>query len=788
MNRFLRSLLARRELAAWLLLSAFVCAIYLPRLGSYAFWDPWEPHYAQVAKEMADHGSWMDTWYRGQNRWWSKPILPLWLLRLSFSCFGVDTPDHPWLHFAGRLPIFLLALIGVLLTYRWVARLYDRRAGVYSSLVLATSPMYALLAHQIMFDMLFVAFCAAAVGHYFLARSDKGRPIDLILFFVLTALAFLSKWLLALFIPAGIFIIYIALRWDLPLFRRVGGWYWLGGGLVLSACTGWFFLSQSDLAFAGMLSVCVLALLLIFWMGRDAAVTACFKPRVLWIGLGLLLLLILPWHIYMMVKHGWAFVREAVIYHHFDRAAGTIGKPEGTFDVYIKQLAFASFPWIALLPAAFVKWLRWGREDLEGRGQRDLWVLLSALVPFSAFSLFQTKFHHYIFPVLPFVAVMLGVFLARMHAASERAWMRLCVMLALPISAVLLADILHDYKWFIHLFDYYYGWPLPASLDPYPAFAVLGGLWGLVLALLFFRRRIGTWIFATMTALAASVCLLLTAYILPAVTPTFTQEPIYRAYVEASGGEAPVAQYNGWLSRSVSFYFDNRAEDLSKSDQPNAEKAIQFLRRPQRSFLILGAGFGRDGKALLAELRPKVRRELGKSLYAIYDQHPFSMLVSTERDPRGAQKLKEMILESLPEGADIRRMSVDFKGRIELVGYRTSPPAVRPGDAFTVSYYFKCTAPVGEDWLVFIHGDGPQGGAHRVFGDHAPVGGLYPTSEWQPGQIIQDDYRMEVPSNYPYKGFTLWMGFWKGERRLEVAKRHQHDGNNRVRTAYIKVE
>ena len=118
---------------------------------------------------------------------------------------------------------------------------------------------------------------------------------------------------------------------------------------------------------------------------------------------------------------------------------------------------------------------------------------------------------------------------------------------------------------------------------------------------------------------------------------------------------------------------------------------------------------------------------------------------------------------------------------------RLNPPEVERGAEFTISYFFRCTAPVDEDWLVFIHGDGPQGGAHRVFGDHAPLGGLYPTSEWKVGDLVQDDYQMTVPSNYPYESFTLWMGLWKGNQRLSVAQRYAHDGDNRVRTAFVRV-
>lgn len=785
MGSRLRLWLSHPDVLRLLLLVTLTSAAYLPNLGSYAFWDPWEPHYAQVAKEMADHDTWMDPWYRGQDNWWSKPILPLWLLRASFAAFNISDPGDPWVHFAGRLPIFLMALAGILLTYGWVSRLYDRRAGLFAALVLLTTPMYALLAHQVMFDMPFVSMCAAALGYYILSRSENGRPAHVMVFYLLTALAFLSKWLLALFIPIGVVLAMTVIRMDLGFFRRIGWRQWAGCGALLAAAAAYFYLATRDVRFAGMLLLVVASFELLYLLGLDSLRQLGAGARQNLLGFGLLMLIVLPWHIFMIARHGWPFVREAVIYHHFDRAAGTIGKPEGTFDVYVKQIGFALFPWFSLLPAAVIRFLRWNASDLDGAGRRNLWVFLAAAVPYAAFSLFQTKFHHYIFPAVPFLAVMIGVFLSRMVDEDDRAWMRLLTMLSLPVGAVLLIDVLHDYQWFVHLFDYYYGYPLPPQLNPYPFFAVAGGLWLLLLAWLFFRRRIGRAAFTGMVVVAGSLCVFLTAWILPRVTRTFTQEPLYRAYMKEAGGKAPIAHFNGWLERSVSFYFDNRAADLSQADQPNVDKAIEFLRRPERSFLILGAGYGRDCKALLADLRPHVQRRLNRSLYVVFDQHPFSCLVSTERDPEGERRVQESLLRELPAGA--HPMDVDFEGKIRLVGYQLEPEEVPRGESFRISYFFRCTAPVNDDWLVFIHGDGPQGGAHRVFGDHAPLGGLYPTSEWKVGDLVRDEYEMSVPANYPYEGFTLWMGFWKGNIRLPVSQKYAHDGDNRVRSAYVRV-
>jgi hypothetical protein len=40
----LRQLLSNRDFLVILFLVAYTSLIYLPSIGSYAFWDPWEPH------------------------------------------------------------------------------------------------------------------------------------------------------------------------------------------------------------------------------------------------------------------------------------------------------------------------------------------------------------------------------------------------------------------------------------------------------------------------------------------------------------------------------------------------------------------------------------------------------------------------------------------------------------------------------------------------------------------------------------------------------------------------
>src|SRR5213078_2545154 len=64
-----------------------------------------------------------------------RPQLPFTSIAFGFKTFGL----HEW---AGRAPLALWGLVGVFVTYAFVTRLIDRRAGVFSAVALTTMPLY----------------------------------------------------------------------------------------------------------------------------------------------------------------------------------------------------------------------------------------------------------------------------------------------------------------------------------------------------------------------------------------------------------------------------------------------------------------------------------------------------------------------------------------------------------------------------------------------------------------------------------------------------------------------
>jgi 4-amino-4-deoxy-L-arabinose transferase-like glycosyltransferase len=70
--------------------------IYVPVMGSYGMFDPWETHYTEVARQFMENDDWLSTrWHNGtgpegysERNFWSKPVGSFWLSGLSLKIFG----------------------------------------------------------------------------------------------------------------------------------------------------------------------------------------------------------------------------------------------------------------------------------------------------------------------------------------------------------------------------------------------------------------------------------------------------------------------------------------------------------------------------------------------------------------------------------------------------------------------------------------------------------------------------------------------------------------------------
>ncbi len=121
--------------------------------------------------------------------------------------------------------------------------------------------------------------------------------------------------------------------------------------------------------------------------------------------------------------------------------------------------------------------------------------------------------------------------------------------------------------------------------------------------------------------------------------------------------------------------------------------------------------------------------------------------------------------------ATARPTEAHWAGQIRLRAYRlvlaqgrgnaqTPRKAVlAPGDAITLTLFWEALQPPGGDYTVFIHLIAPDG---RVVAqrDSRPLGGSYPTSEWQPNELILDRYVIIIPAEAKEGEYRLFVGLY----------------------------
>lgn len=202
------------------------------------------------------------------------------------------------------------------------------------------------------------------------------------------------------------------------------------------------------------------------------------------------------------------------------------------------------------------------------------------------------------------------------------------------------------------------------------------------------------------------------------------------------------------------------------------------------SFVALGMMWlaSRLGLAVWSRLRPGAQ---GPSpLEALYSPRltaahlaPFALLAfaaplafiapAYARPPRGLTEAQ------LPP--DLARTELRFGDAIRWMGYRVAPESSRlaPGDALDVTLYWQALKPMEANYSAGLRLFG-VGGVELALLDTYPGGGMLPTSQWRPGEIIADRYRLrlepaaEVVRSAP-TALSLDIGVWNVESKQFLA-------------------
>ncbi|HWU62257.1 MAG TPA: glycosyltransferase family 39 protein [Ensifer sp.] len=345
---------AGRAGSLWLpfLISVGIALFLMTLMPTTMFWDRDEAFYARAAVEMMQSGNWILPTYNDAV-FPDKPPLIYWLMMFFMHIFGQN-------EFGARFASAPATAASAFLIFLIASRLFDRRAGLWSMLVFASSTLTIYLGITAMLDAVLVAFICLALWAFVAIMQDRegfwGRAA---IFLVAMALALLTKG------PVGPSVIVpaVAITW---LLTRGG--------------------ERAP-----------------FWQMVVLAVAT-------FVGVGIFLIWAIPAN---TMSHG-EMLQAGVGEHIIGRAlkpmqnhgaSGWLGYL-AFLPAYIPTLFIGFMPATLFLPAALVGV---SRRSAAGGTPSPRLFLLSWMVPgFVMFSLAATKLPHYIEPMIPAFAMAAG--------------------------------------------------------------------------------------------------------------------------------------------------------------------------------------------------------------------------------------------------------------------------------------------------------------------------------------------------------------------------------------------
>ncbi len=330
------------------LLLGFCVMVYFVNLGQWDLWNPDEPRYAEVSREMVNRGDWI-LMHRNGSLYTDKPPLFFWTVGLaSFFWRGV-TP------FSARFPSALFGTLTVLLTFFIGKRLYSLRTGFLSGLILATSSQFAYLSTRGNIDTTLTFFTTASILCFLQGyrRQQEGeafpermKGLSFYGYYTSMALATLAKG------PVGFI---------LPL-----------------AVTLLFLLVQKE------------------WKG--------IKRMRLLPGMLLFTAIVLAWYLPAVLRGGKYYLNETLLHHSIDRFA--IGSSHiRPIYYYFYNFPADFLPWIIFLPAAMVYGFS---RATTAKKKEFLFLMIWFVFIFLFFTLSKGKRGLYLLPLFPAVSLMIG--------------------------------------------------------------------------------------------------------------------------------------------------------------------------------------------------------------------------------------------------------------------------------------------------------------------------------------------------------------------------------------------
>ncbi len=336
---------------SFLLISRMLAMYFIPLN------DSTEARYGEIARIMLETGNWVTPMQAYGIPFWAKPPLSMWASAFSMMLFGVN-------EFAARLPSLLLSIGILCLVWHVIKKRSGAQVGWLATLVLAGCLFFFLNAGTVMTDPALIFCTTLSLIAFWHAVVDKNKVWRYI-FFVGISLGLLAKGPIALVLTG------------MPIF---------------------------------------------FWVVRHKQRWAALWQELPWFTGTLLMLLIAgPWYA-LAELHTPGFIHYFIVgenFHRFldpcwagDKYGFAHSAPLGMIWVYA---LLGILPWSIV---GFVWLVRHAKTLPSLCRDPDGWVsylLLCTLVPLGFFTFSSNIIYPYVFPSLPFFALLFAELGSRSH-------------------------------------------------------------------------------------------------------------------------------------------------------------------------------------------------------------------------------------------------------------------------------------------------------------------------------------------------------------------------------------
>jgi 4-amino-4-deoxy-L-arabinose transferase-like glycosyltransferase len=570
--------------------------LFLPYLGTLGLWDPWETHYGEVAREMIVRDDYVYPYWESAY-FFSKPILPLWMITLGILVTGAENPSMPdaplgnGVEWGIRIPFVMVAVFTLWAVYRIGTQLRDRATGIIAAFVLASSAQFIFIAKQAMVDMPAIGFMTAGIAFFTAAVFDREED---------ARADMLKKAITASSIALTLFpqLILIGRESKNPMdFVALGAVGLVGAGFIaytLIRATrrdcwllGFYVLMALAALSKGPVPLLVVGPTVLIYCILTGDWRLLLRSKV-YVGWLLFCIVALPWYVTLSFfggrdDEGKTFFQRFILHDMLGRFGQGVHGDRANLGYFVEQIAYGMFPWAAALPMALGYATRESdAEPDETRRRLLLFVLLWGVVSFVALSMSQTKFHHYIFPALPAYALVIADWMIYLGENPQKRLKLAAGAVIVLLVALIARDILNEPQTLVNLFTYKYDRDYPRDVDPRPWIGTMLGISGAgMLGYWFLKKKAN--VILSFFALAFMFGAWISHQHFNMLSQHWSQAHLFKTYYLERNGNEPLYAYQlNW--RGETFYSRNRVLQVKENGADQRMRAL--VDKPGREFII----------------------------------------------------------------------------------------------------------------------------------------------------------------------------------------------------------